>query len=241
MSSYCAFNILSLNQTFSALKTRYLFKLVLIFLSSCEALNPGQEILKKSIDFHDPQGQWNVLQNRFHLQSDFVYPDSANYELEIGLHNPSKLVSYQNKTLSEQIEFTDSTCVVVQGNKTCEQASWTKNFYHFILGLPMTLDNEEAIVDQSVVETEFNSIPSYRIRIDFEKEKWHFYFSKSDYHLVGFAFNKNFQNKAEEIVTGGMIKLNDLVLCESRTWWITTDTLNPIYSGRDIILTSKSW
>lgn len=218
---------------------RHLYLLLLI--SACSTAPSGQQILKKSIDFHDPSNQWNRLQQKINIQSDFLYPDTAVYSLIIGLDNPQKLVSYSNTTLAQQVEFTDTSCLVVLGNKSCEQSAWTKNFYHFILGLPMTLQNEEAVVHKSVVDTSFYDQPSYRVAIDFEKEKWHFYFAKSDYHLIGFAFNKNFEAKAEEIRTEGLIEFNGMKLPKIRYWWITTDSLAPIYSGKDEIMGSSKW
>ena len=195
----------------------------------------------KSIQFHDPSNQWNKLQQNISLRSDFVYPDSALNGLIIGLDNLNKKVNYTNVTLAQQVEFTDSTCLVIEGDKTCEQIAWTKNFYHFILGLPMTLINEEGIIDDFVVETSFYDTLSYRVRVDFEKEKWHFYFSQFDYRLIGFAFNKNFESKSEEVKIGGLEKVGEMKLPKIRSWWITTDSLAPIYSGTDEIKGSTKW
>ncbi|WP_339756927.1 DUF6503 family protein [Algoriphagus aquimarinus] len=219
--------------------TKYLY---LVFLISACSTNPsGKQVLKKSIEFHDPNSNWNSLQERFSLQSDFIYPETALYNLLIGLDNPNKQVSYSNETLAQRVDFTDTTCVVILGTKSCEQTTWTKNFYHFILGLPMTLQNDEGIIQESVEPMTFHDEASYRVAVDFEKEKWHFYFSKADYHLVGFAFNKNFESKAEEIRTNGLIEIAGMKLPKTRSWWITTDSIRPIYSGRDEIMGSSSW
>ncbi|WP_020530244.1 DUF6503 family protein [Flexithrix dorotheae] len=127
------------------------------------------------------------------------------------------------------------------GNKTCEQAAWTRNFYHFIMGLPMTLQNDEGKIKDALVKTSFHQMPSYRVKIDYVKEKWHFYFSESNYQLIGFAFDKNFEEKAEEIQTEGLIEVDGMKLCKMRSWWITTDSLSPIYSGKDEIINSENW
>lgn len=223
------------------------FKLQILALSlflgigvSCTAPS-GKEVLKKSIAFHDPDGQWHSLQQKLNLQSDFVYPDRLFYTLSIGLDNPNKRVSYANTTLAQRTDFTDTTCTVIIGNQTCAQTEWTKNFYHFILGLPMTLQNDEGIVHETVQQMTFHDTPCYQITVNFVKEKWHFYFSKTDYHLIGFAFNKNFESKAEEIQTDGILQIDALKLCKVRSWWITTDSLTPVYSGTDEIISSSSW
>ncbi|PCJ96079.1 MAG: hypothetical protein COA50_07820 [Flavobacteriaceae bacterium] len=219
--------------------TKYLCLLFLV--SACSTVPSGKEILKKSIAFHDPNGQWNNLQQKIIIQSDFVYPDSTFYSLSIGLDNPNKRVSYTNTSLAQRVDFTDTTCLVVMGDITCDQAAWTKNFYHFIHGLPMTLQNDEGVINESIVQTTFHNIPCHRVAVDFVKEKWHFYFSKADHRLVGFTFNKNFESKAEEILTDGLIEINSMKLCKSRFWWITTDSLAPIYSGKDVIKSSSLW
>ncbi|MEE9363623.1 MAG: hypothetical protein V3U92_13575 [Cellulophaga sp.] len=197
--------------------------------------------MKKSIAFHDPKSQWNNLQQKIAIQSNFVYPDSSFYKLFIGLDNPNKRVSYTNTTLAQRVDFTDTSCTVIMGDKTCEQTAWTKNFYHFILGLPMTLKNDDGVVHESVIQTLFHNIPSYKVTIDFVKEKWYFYFSESDYQLVGFAFHKNFESKAEEILTEGLFQIDAMKLCKTRSWYITTDPLTPIYSGKDEIHFSSPW
>ena len=214
---------------------------LLFLISACTTAPSGKEILKKSIAFHDPNSQWNNLQQKIIIQSNFVYPDSAFYSLSIGLDNPNKRVSYTNTSLAQRVDFTDTACKVVMGDLTCDQAGWTKNFYHFILGLPMTLQYDEEIIDESVIKTTFHNIPCHRIAVDFEQEKWHFYFSEEDYHLVGFTFNKNFVAKAEEILTDGLIEIDSIKLCKARSWWITTDSLAPIYSGKDEISSSSLW
>lgn len=216
---------------------KYLYLILLI--SGCNTAPSGTQILKNSIDFHDPNNQWNSLKQNIRIKSDFIYPDTALYSLLIGLDNPNKVVIYSNSTLAQQVNFTDTTCLVIMGNQSCEQSAWTKNFYHFILGLPMTLQNEEGKVHDFVADTTFHDAMTYRIAIDFEKEKWHFYFNKEDYQLVGFAFNKNFEAKAEEIRTEGLIEIDGMKLPKIRYWWITTDSLTPIYSGKDEIMGSS--
>ncbi|PZX48405.1 DUF6503 family protein [Algoriphagus chordae] len=218
---------------------QYLFLLLLV--SACNTIPSGKEVLKESIQFHDPRNQWHKLQENIRVRSDFIYPDTVLNGIMIGLDNPNKLVSYYNLTYEQHIEFTESSCVVLEGDRSCDQMAWTKNFYHFILGLPMTLQNEEGIVQESVVDTTFHETASYRVAIDFEKEKWHFYFAKADYHLVGFASNKNFESKAEEIRTDDLIEIAGMKLPKTRSWWITTDSLAPIYSGTDEILGSSKW
>lgn len=218
----------------------YLYLSILLY--ACDSTAPsGQEVIEKSIAFHDPTAQWSDLQQKISVRSDFVYPDSAFYDLVIGLDNPNRRVSYTNTTLAQRVDFTDSSCLVVTGNSTCDQAAWTKNFYHFILGLPMTLKNDEAVIDDTVVQVSFNDTPCHRVAVDFEKEKWHFYFSQEDDHLVGFAFNKNFEIKAEEIRTEGLIDIDAMKFCKARSWWITTDSLAPIYSGKDEINAFTAW
>ncbi|MEP0712020.1 hypothetical protein [Algoriphagus sp.] len=214
---------------------------IVFILFSCGSLQSGEEILRKSITFHDPEEKWGKLQEKIRVRSDFVYPNTSLDGLMIGLDNAKQLVSYYNLSFDQEILFTDSTCTVISGDKTCEQAAWTKNFYHFILGLPMTLKNDDGIIHELTLDTTFHGIPSYRVAIDFEKENWHFYFDKVDYHLVGFAFNKNFEVKAEEILTEELIEIDGMNLPKTRYWWITTDSLAPIYSGKDEIIGSSTW
>lgn len=218
---------------------RYLY--IILLISACNSAPSGKQILKRSIDFHDPNNRWNNLKQNISINSDFIYPDTALYSLLIGLDNPNKRVLYSNTTLGQRVDFTDTTCVAIMGGKTCEQMAWTQNFYHFILGLPMTLQNDEGMVHDLVLDTTFHDTPSFRVAIDFEKEKWHFYFAKSDYQLTGFAFNKNFEAKAEEIRTEGLIEIDGMKLPKIRNWWITTNSLAPVYSGKDEIIGSSEW
>jgi hypothetical protein len=208
-------------------------------LLACQPKLDGQHILEKSIAFHDPQNQWSSFTNEIHLKSDFVYPDTANYQLTIGLNNRNHLVSYTNLTLGERIDFTATDCEVIVGTKACEEALWVKNFYHFILGLPMTLQFDKQRIEKAVVKTNFKGKTAFRIAVNYENEKWHFYFSEANYELLGYAFNKNKVAKAEEITTEGLFEIDKMKLIKSRSWWITTDTLNPVYSGKDEIVVKE--
>jgi len=189
--------------------------------------------------FHDPKNEWHSLQQKINISSDFVYPDSSLYQLEIGLDNQNQRVNYSNLTLREQVEFKGDSCVIIMGNRTCEQMQWTHGFYHFIPGLPMTLKGDAATIHDAVIDTSFHGISSYRIQVDFEKEKWHFYISKENFQLIGYAFSKNFEAKAEEILAEGLHEIGDMKLVKSRYWWISTDSL--IYSGKDEIISNTVW
>lgn len=201
----------------------------------------AQGILDKSIAFHDPANQWNSLKKRIKLKSTFVYPDSSNFDLEIGLDNASSRVIYSNLTLEEKVDFKEGSCQIIKGNKTCDQVQWTQGFYHFIPGLPMTLKGDEAVVEDLFLETYFYGTSCYKIQVDFKKERWHFYISKENYQLLGYAFRKNFVEKAEEIRTEGLYEIDQMKLTKSRSWWITTDSLAPIYSGKDEIVGHGEW
>lgn len=216
----------------------------LVFLSllaalSCNSKIKGEAILHKSIAFHDPENEWNSIQQKIDISSNFVYPDSIFYQLEIGLDNPNQRVSYSNLTLGEQVDFKGDSCTIMMGNRTCNQLKWTQGFYHFIPGLPMTLKGDAARIDESVIDTTFHGISSYGIQIDFEKEKWHFFISTENYQLIGFSFNKNFEAKAEEVLAEYLYEIGNIKLVQSRSWWITTDSL--IYSGKDEIIANDVW
>lgn len=121
------------------------YVLLFLFLSSCEGVKPSVQMLRKSIAFHDPKGQWGKMDQKLQIKSDFVFPDLLVFDLQIEIDNPNQALVYTNHTLGESVPFTDSNCVVLKGNKSCEQTACTKNFYHFVMGLPITLQNDEAL------------------------------------------------------------------------------------------------
>lgn len=213
--------------------------LLILAIISCDSKNSGKAILKKSIEFHDPSNEWNSMKQKIKISSNFVYPDSSFYQLEIGLDNPNQKVQYANITLGQLAEFEGDSCTILSGSKTCEQLKWTHGFYHFIPGLPMTLKGSVAKIAPDVIETTFHGIPCHKIQVDFEKEKWHFFISKDNYQLIGYTFDKNFETKSEEILGEGLYKIGNMKLIKSRTWWITTDSL--IYSGKDEIIGNSAW
>ncbi|AWV98738.1 DUF6503 family protein [Arcticibacterium luteifluviistationis] len=213
--------------------------LILLAAFSCNSKITGEAILNKSIEFHDPENEWNSLKQKLKISSNFVYPDSSFYQLEIGLDNQNQRVMYSNNTLGQQVEFQKDSCTIISGNRNCEQLKWTHGFYHFIPGLPMTLKGNDAKIAPNAVDTTFHGLSCHKIQVDFEKEKWHFYISKENYRLIGYDFNKNFEAKSEEILGENLYEIGNMKLIKSRSWWITTDSL--IYSGKDEIIGNSPW
>ncbi len=216
----------------SPMKT-FLYRVILLSLCSCTT---PQKILKNSISYHDPDNRWNSFQGTISLKSNFGEQPEI---IDISLNNPTKTVIYDNQTTEVKAIFSDTSCVIENGDRSYDELSWTRNFYHFILGLPMTLNTSDARIGEELTTDTIGGKTSWRVKIDYEKEQWHFFFDKKTYQLNGFAFNKNFEKKAERIITEGTTKINGINFVNQRTWWITTDTLHPTLGGVDRIILSK--
>ncbi len=185
-------------------------KLILIsflfLLSYCNSSkSPGQELLDKTIAYHDPQHKWPELKTRLY----FTHIDTAGKEtpFEIEMDNATGYFSHISHKEGKEIvkgisggkEF-----FLIDGNKeisneereqyglTPEKAQGTKRFYEYLYGLPMKLTDPGVNISDTVSNQQFNGKSYQTIRVNYDpevgKDVWTFYINPATSAMEGYSF-----------------------------------------------------
>jgi hypothetical protein len=218
---------------------RYL--VVLLFISACSGSSESdltsEEIIKKSVEFHDPYGNWAKLKARFNYNS--VRKNGRVFTRKIQVDNENGYLSYEVMTDSISVMkgmIKDSCFYFVDGQypvpsqlalwagkfhlTDCERTGEMRNYLLFLSGLPMKLLDEGTEWDEDFEETEFNEEVVYAVQVDYEKDAWTFYFDKQTFALKGYEFTIRESGKNEFVYMDGITEIDSIRLVKKRDWYL---------------------
>lgn len=158
----------------------------------------GKELLQKSIAYHDPNGVWPNFQGK--LAITMTTPDGKKRNTQVFMDFTKayykRIVKQDVHTITD--EFTAGECILKLNNSTvisdafreslninCEQAKKMKDYYTYLYGLPMKLNDDGTIVDDTVETVNFNDKTYLRLKVTYEEavggDTWYFYFDPATY------------------------------------------------------------
>jgi len=227
------------------LKNTYLF-LIFPFCFPClpninaQQLN-GKTLLAKSIDYHDAKNKWKKwnpiftleleMQNRPNRISE-VTIDNKRGSFDLKVQRDSHLIEriIENdkcKTLIDGKITTDSA-MIKKYRLTCERTEMYHNYYTYLYGLPMKLNDEGTIVHEKVEAVNFKGKDYWRMKVTYEenvgKDIWYFYFDKTTYALKVYQFyHDEAKNDGEYILLEGEVTLDNIRIPKDRTWYYNSN------------------
>lgn len=197
----------------------------------------AEELLKKTIAFHDPENLWYKSQINLKLRGEYASGLVVNTEVE--MYMPSHdYVSRQERSermlLSKIIG--DSCYHEVNGSAdirqeekmrfklTCKNTARMRNYNIYLYGLPMKLMDESAILDPKVEELELKGKKYWVLRVSYSPEVgidiWKFYINPETYQMEAYQFYKNeADKKGEMIFLKGLTNVGSMKLPKERTWY----------------------
>lgn len=208
---------------------------ILCFFSCVEKKElTSVQILEKTIDYHDPKGEWNQANVELSLLSQSVFSEQNKELIHLGIDVPNDSFSYSNTFRNEQVSYAGVECVSESKQGLCAEKQWTKNFYTYIWGLPMKLKDKGTELNSNVIDTVFFEIPCYALNVKYEAENWLYFVNKKSFQLEGFQFifNKD-ATKGEVVRNLGTTKLSTINIPSERIWYdlkgkeLGTDIVQP--------------
>jgi len=191
-------------------------------LISCdgeEKTETAQGIVNASINFHDPHNNWNALNANFIFESKFSFNDSVPEELHININVPANDFKYHNLDRKVNLRYNNDSCEVLKGSGTCGGYSWTKNFYTYVWGLPMKLQDSSTTILPKFTTDTIRNTPVYIVSVNYENENFKFYFNQNTYELKFFGFIKNTGDKHGEFISlSGLQEFNGIKFPKHRRW-----------------------
>lgn len=212
----------------------YLF-LLLFSLGWTAAAQPltAEQILNKSLKYHDPKGEWRSFNHQLSFVSE--RPSGADRKSTVIINNNKGL--FELKEDNNNMGIVMDSCFLIPSGKTCDQVKRTRNYYLYLWGLPMKLKDEGTILDPKVKEEQFEDFDCYLIRVPYEEDIWFFYIDKSTFAMKAYMFLKDeLLRKGELIYLDEEEKIGNMRIPKKRKWVTMPDQK---VLGTDILTSSK--
>lgn len=215
------------------MKKHYLFLFSLITFACEKPSNQltGPELIQKSIEFHDPNQIWPKLKATFTFTDSLPAPrESRSYS--VSLENKLSKMVYRNQDLN-YIVWYDSV-QVFNGEIENERAIRMRDYYTYLWGLPMKLNDPGTQIDQKVGKEELNGKSYLVARVPYEKDIWYFYIDPETFQMEAYKFYQNEPNQKGEIIyLSGLKEYKGLKISANRSWYRTE---NDEFLGTDQLL-----
>lgn len=221
-------------------------------LEGSRELTPAEELLNRSIAYHDPKGLWateplefDILSSRPDGRRDKIH---IRVETSVGLfrcrmERGGDVVEYESQGEEWSARLNGSTKISEADQEkfrlTRDGGLFWRNYFGFLLGLPMKLKDKGAILDPEPRATTFQEREVLALRVTYDPsvgtDTWYFYFDPSSGALLGYRFyHDESKNDGEYITLEGEVEADGLRLPKVRSWYVNKDGE---YLGTDTIET----
>lgn len=229
----------------------YILLFSLLLPVAVQAQNPtAEEILSRSIQYHDPNGVWGTYQGSFVVVMET--PGEAPRRSEISMDQPADRfrLYVQKGEMTKTYEWNSGTCslsfngkaefsqeVAEEHRLTCERAEMYRNYYSYLYGLPMKLRDPGTRLSPGAQKREFHGKEYWVLEVRYDPEVgedlWYFYFNPDTYAMEAYQFYHDVaKNDGEYILLEGEHRLGGMRIPKIRTWYtnkeeklLGTDTL----------------
>lgn len=236
--------------------TRFFYVLTLLAFAWCseaiaQDLPSAQELLKRSLDHHDPEGNWYSSNHTVELLS--KRPKGADRYTTIMLSHADG--SFGMEMTRDGLDLKtfnkNSECkAMVDGSTSftkeqedkyrlhCEGIVRWRHYHGYMLGLPMKLNDPGTLLDPEARKDTFFGNEVYALKVTYEaavgEDIWYFYLDPSTYALIGTRFyHDESKNDGEYLIFEGEVEHNSIRLPKVRKWYYNN---NGEFLGEDEIL-----
>ena len=127
-----------------------------------------------------------------------------------------------------------------KNNLSCDRAHLYKNYYSYLYGLPMKLQDPGTQIDSNVIKKTFKGKQYLVLKVTYDekvgKDTWFFYFDPKTFAMEAYQFLKDSKPETGEyILLSGMEIINGIKMPKTRAWYFNKDDK---YLGTDILKTS---
>ena len=218
-----------------------LLSCLFVFSYCNSSKNRGQQLLDKTIAFHDPQNNWSKLKAHLYLASTDTAGKESPFELEMdnaagyfchitheggkeiakGMNNGKEFYLIDGK---EQVSDADRK----KYELTPEGVKWVHSFYGYLYGLPMKLTDKGVNVSDTVTNEQINGKNYQVLHVSYDpavgKELWNFYLDANTNALEGYRFYyPGKPNEGEHIMLNNVLNADGIKIPKERKWYLNKD------------------
>jgi hypothetical protein len=204
---------------------------------TAQELPTAEELLARSIAYHDPEGVWNSTYLR--LTGQYTAPDgqpegsetwmiidnlngSFEYMLTIGGVEARAYVRGDECTV-----YYNGQLVTEEDSLPCSRLQDIRNQNLYLIGVPMKLRDAGTIVHPTASRTTFMGQEVLAIDVTYEpevgREIWRFYFDPDTAALVGFRAHRESLEQGETVALDGELVIGSLRIPKTRLWYQNRD------------------
>ena len=123
---------------------------------------------------------------------------------------------------------------------TCKRGTMMKDYYTYLYGLPMKLQDSGTIVSEKVEKRIFKEKEYLVLKVNYTetvgKDTWYFYFDPYTYAMEVYQFyHDETKNDGEYILLEGIETINNIKMPKTRAWYYNKDNT---YLGTDVLSTN---
>jgi len=201
----------------------------------------AEEILAKSIEYHDPGG----LLSSKNITMNFIETRPKGEDRKSSVRWNIKKRYFQMAREVDNLSINSfykkgKVSILVNGKKKFSEEiakkyrlnpgriEMMKNYYQYLWMMPMKLNDPGTIIDPVVKEVDFFGKASFQIKVTYDpkvgKDIWYFYFHPTTNALIGYRFYHNeSKNDGEYIILEDEVIQDGIKIPKSRTWYMHTD------------------
>ncbi len=211
----------------------------------------AEELLNKSIAYHDPEGNWKSFEGAFKvLMETPTRPDRlTTIELDFPNQYFKSTVAQDGVTTASELKQGDCTHwyegetsfskeIEEKHRLNFTRTTKMRNYYVYLYGLPMKLKDKGTILDSKVYERKLKGVSFWCIKATYEQavgqDTWYFYFDKKTAQLRHYQFyHDESKNDGEYILLSEEAIVNGIKMPKKRAWYTNQENR---YLGTDILV-----
>lgn len=210
----------------------------------------GSQLLEKAIAYHDPNNQWSTFKGDLQVtmetpdaskRTSSIFLDLPNSQFDLKVSKDGDSYGYTIKNDSCEISLNGSTTISEADKEkfrlSSERGKMYRNYYTYLYGLPMKLQDKGTLVHEKVERKTFKSKEYLVLKVDYNpevgKDTWYFYFDPNTFAMEVYQFyHDESKNDGEYILLSGMEEINGIKMPKTRKWYYNKDDK---YLGTDIL------
>ena len=211
----------------------------------------AKDLIKLSVDYHDPKGNWKNFKSTIQMNALITRKgeEQETSKSELVFNNQKGV--FKMYSLSDEIEFrgeiSKDTCYNKASNELspelskkykkilgCEGIQFWKDYYSYLIGMPMKLMDPEAIVNDTIFERTYNDVKYDVVKVTYEPlEKnpiWYFYFNRKNhaFELCKFTSREDENRGGEYIIYNKEEMVQGMRLKSEQIWLYNTAKLDTL-------------
>lgn len=222
-------------------KFTYLTLLLLITINTLSQEFKGTDLLKKAISYHDPNSKWDSFDGNFIVTSES--PKRSIRKSIISLNNNESFFGIevqQDENIITSI-LDNNDCSILFNGKfdfsneikdkyrlDCERVKYLRNYYTYLYGLPMKLNDPGTIIEPNVEKRLINGEEYWVLKATYEesvgRDTWYFFFDKQTFALKRYQFfHDESKNDGEYILLNDEILVEGIKMPKNRSWYFNSN------------------